>query len=76
MPEDPFVNRSGLYTKPIYTVTSAGPAAGFQGEIKWVTDLNSNPLTTAGQTATGGGINRGRIISDGTNWRVYGPNAS
>lgn len=71
MAEDPNVVRNGLFTKTYYTVTSAGPAASFTGEIKWVTDLTTNPLTTAGLVATGGGTTAGRIISDGTNWRIH-----
>lgn len=62
----------GLFTKPYYTVTSA-PAN--VGEISWVTDLTTNPLTTAGLTATGGGTTRGRIIVDQAgNKKIYGPN--
>lgn len=76
MAEDPNVVRNGVYTKPIYTVTSAGSAASQQGEIRWVSDLTTNPLTTAGLTATGGGTTRGEIISNGTAWKIYGPNAS
>jgi hypothetical protein len=71
MAEDNFVVRNGSFTKPIYTVTTA-PAA--QGEVVWVSDLTTNPLTTAGLTATGGGTTRGRIIFDGTNKKIYGPN--
>lgn len=76
MAEDPHVVRGGVFTKSITTVTAAGGAAAFQGCIKWVSDLTTNPLTTAGLTATGGGSTQGRIISDGTRWKIYGPNAS
>ncbi len=76
MAEDPNVVRGGVYTKPITTVTALPSAASVQGDIRWVSDLTTNPLTTMNLTATGGGTTRGRVISDGTNWKIYSPNAS
>lgn len=76
MAEDPNVVRGGAFTKSITTVTALPSAASAQGDIRWVNDLSTNPLTTAGLTATGGGSNAGRVISTGTIWKIYGPNAS
>lgn len=74
MAEDSFVVRGGVFTKAIGTVTAVGTATGRQGEIVWVNDLTENRNTDLGKTATGGGTFRGRILSDGTSWRVHGSN--
>jgi hypothetical protein len=76
MAEDSFVVRGGVFTKSIGTVTALPPVASVQGTVFWVSDLSTNPLTTAGLTATGGGTTQGRVISDGTRYKIYGPNAS
>lgn len=67
---DPHVN-VGLYTRPTYLVASLPAAASNRGEILYVTDATDNPITNNGKVATGGGTTRGRVLSDGTVWRMY-----
>jgi len=62
----------GLYTKPVYTVAALPSVSVNQGRVQWVSDLTANPAVASGQVATGGGTTLGRVVSDGTNWRVYG----
>lgn len=69
---DPHTVITGAFTRTYYTVTSLPPAASMQGEVLYVTDLATNPLVSSGVVATGGGSTRGGVLSDGTNWRVYG----
>lgn len=69
---DDHVNVRGLVTKTLWTVATLPPVAENQGTIRWVSDLSTNPATTSGQIAAGGGTTQGRVLSDGTNWRVYG----
>lgn len=63
---------SGAFTATYYTVTSLPPAASQQGNELWVTDASINPAIGSGGIATGGGTNRTRVQSDGTNWRIAG----
>jgi hypothetical protein len=69
---DAQINTSGLYTKPIFLVAALPATAECQGRILWVSDLTTNPAITSGQVAAGGGTTLGRVISDGSSWRVYG----
>jgi hypothetical protein len=69
---DAQINSGGLYTKPIFAVAGLPGVAECQGRILWVSDLTTNPASTSGQVAVGGGTTQGRVVSDGTNWRVYG----
>lgn len=71
IPADPNVNRTGLWTKPMYTVATLPAASTKQGSILYVTDANASPWTFHGQVAVGGGTIRGRVISDGTSWRLH-----
>lgn len=63
---------AGLFTKPFTTVAGLPTASLLQGTIRWVSDLANNPASSSGIIATGGGTTAGRVLSDGTNWRVYG----
>ena len=63
---------AGAFTQTYYTVTSLPAASTMQGEELWVTDANVNPAIGSGGIATGGGTNRTRVQSDGTNWRIAG----
>ena len=62
---------TGLLTKPLYTVATLPSATGAYGQILWVSDLTVNPLVGAGQTAAGGGTTLGRVLSNGTAWKIY-----
>lgn len=68
---DNAVNR-GLFTKTIYTFATLPPAANNQGCEQLISDATTNPATTSGQVAVGGGTTLTRVISDGTVWRIYG----
>lgn len=63
---------TGAFTKPIYTVGTLPSVSENQGRVQWVTDLADNPASASGKVATGGGTTLGRVVSDGSNWRVYG----
>lgn len=69
---DSLTVNTGLFTKLIFTVATLPPVAENQGTIRWVNDLTVNPAANSGMVAVGGGTTQGRVISDGTNWRVYG----
>jgi hypothetical protein len=69
---DPFTVTNGMYTKQMYTVTALPAAASCQGEVRWVSDMTENRNTDLGKTVSGGGSFKGRVISDGTNWKVHG----
>jgi len=69
---DEQVVTAGLYTKPIYTYATLPSVSVNQGRVLWLSDLSTNPASTSGQVAAGGGTTLGRVVSDGTNWRVYG----
>jgi hypothetical protein len=63
---------TGLLTLPSFTVAGL-PAAGTAGAgtMAWVTDSTA-AFTSAnfGATVTGGGANKARVISNGTNWII------
>lgn len=61
------------FTKTTYTVATLPTASGQTGNILWVTDLNEANYANVGHTATGGGTYRGEVISNGSAWKLYGP---
>lgn len=64
---------TGSFTKPVTTVAALPTAsADNAGDIRWVSDLNSSRDTTKGQTAAGGGTVQGRVVSNGSAWKIYG----
>ena len=62
---------AGSFTKTYYTVATLPAASTRQGGQETVTDLTVNPWTNHGEIAVGGGTTRGRVVSDGTNWRLH-----
>lgn len=71
IPADMSVVRTGSFTRTTYTVATLPAASTKQGSILYVTDANASPWTFHGQVAVGGGTIRGRVISDGSSWRLH-----
>jgi hypothetical protein len=69
---DPYTVTNGSFTKTYYTVTTLPAAASMQGGVEWVTDANSNAAVDPGEVVVGGGTTYARVLSDGTNWRLFG----
>jgi len=62
----------GLYTRPVFTFATLPSAAENVGRVLLINDMSTNPATTTGQVAVGAGTTQGRVLSDGTAWRIYG----
>jgi hypothetical protein len=60
-----------VITKQYYTVTTLPAAAAHVGEVQWITDSDENDRIGRGKIAVGSGTHRARVLSDGTNWRLY-----
>jgi len=71
MSADPNVNL-GLFTKTIYTVATLPAAAGAVGSIQWVSNSTVEGEINQGLIVVGGGTFKAKVISDGTNWRLFG----
>ena len=61
---------AGLFTATYFTVATLPAAASFPGERYTVTDATVNNAIGRGAVVSGGGTNKTKVVSDGTNWRI------
>lgn len=71
MSADPYVN-TGLFTKTIYTLAALPAEAARLGGIEWISDSTVGGVIGKGLLAVGGGTYKCKVISDGTDWRIFG----